>query len=406
MDNSYRVYIKPFDDYGAYSSWIDVTKDVERDSLGSISSDLDNTEFDIGVYRNSSFRLTFKNEHGKYSDVGSPQTIFRYTRSNSLVKVTWAIHADGTKLGMFKCGTRKISPEMVIFTGLLSDEGTVMDLDAQKVSFTILGRESRLQKAIVPYASLANGQNLSTVIYNCLNQAEITDLLTVSPSNISLGLDQAIDDVSVLETKTVQEALADLLLAGNSVLYVEDDAIKVAPRTATAAVQFTFFGQASPLGVENVQSIKGIRNGLAKTFNYISWRDTNTVSQDATSVAKYGARKKEVEFPFFTNGTKRQNILDALAAEFKNPKQEFELYSPITYKTLALGLLDRVAIDYPTVYYPQESPLPICGIAVCGEAVLPKVKWAFRLGTDQFFKIIGKSLDAKTSLFKFKLREI
>lgn len=406
MPSSWRVYIKPFDDNGNYADWVDVTGDTDLNAVSTISSDLDNTEYDIGVYRYSSFKLTLGNDHGRYSDVGSPKSIFRYKRSNSLVKVTWHPNEIEAIAGFTVAGAHLLGPVITMFTGLLSDESLAMDLDSQKLSFTVLGRESIFQKVIVPFADISDGQSIKSVIITLLDQPAITALLTVDSANINVGVDQNIDLKSSLENKTVQEALNNLLFASNSVLFIDGDAIKVAPRTATPAVQYTFYGQASEGGIENVQNIKAIKNGLAKTFNYISWKGVPLSDSDFTSVAKWGARKKEVDFEFYSNSTKRSNVLAAIKTEFAYPKQEFDLYTPLRYDNAEIGLLDRVSVDYPTVYYSTGSDIPICGIATCGDAVLPRAKWLFTLDPDAHYKVIGRSIDPKNSLLKLKLREI
>ncbi len=406
MKNIWRVYIKPFDDTGAYTEWQEITKDVIFSSLGSINSDLDNTDYDIGVYRVSNFKITLNNLNGKYSDVGSEQTIFKYKRSDSLVRITWEIEEAGPFVGIAESGSGYLSEEIDIFVGLLNDESLSMDLSKQEVSFMCLGRESVFQRQIVPFGTISNGDLISTVLYNILNQEGISELMTVDASNIACGIDVAIDSIASLQNKTVQEGLNKLLLASNSVLYIQNDSVFISPRVASDDVRFTFFGQGSPRGQENILDLKNIRNGLNRTFNYFTWKDTALYSSDLTSVDKYGVRKKELDFEFITTDVKRQSILDALSLEFKLPKQEFDLYTTLNYQSMAVGLLDRVSIDYPRVYLSGDNPLPICGLAICGEAILPRALWSFDISPIDGYKIIGKSLDIKNSLIKFRARLI
>ena len=84
----FRVYINPFDDSGNYTSFQEITPDVDMKALKSISEKTDNTDFDIGIYRNNKFNLKVNNIDGKYSDVGVANSIFRFTRSNSKVKIS------------------------------------------------------------------------------------------------------------------------------------------------------------------------------------------------------------------------------------------------------------------------------------------------------------------------------
>lgn len=404
----WRVYIKPFDIDGSYLSYIDVTDDVAFESVGNITQNLDSADFDVGIFRNSAILIKLRNDHGRYSDIDVEQSIFRYKRSGSLLKITYAIEMEAPLCGVALLGDSYLDDgeEHEIFIGLLNDESLAMDIDQQVVNFQALGRDSILDRMKVPIGSLANGDLISAVIYDCLNDTDLTALLTLSVANITVSTDVAVSDVSKFENKTVKAVLDELLLAGNSVLYVKDGTIYVKPRTATAAVQAAFYGQASNLGAENVSTIKAIKNGLSRTFNLWAWKDTALYAEETTSSGKYGIRRKELSYDWMTNNTHRQTILTNLKGEFGLPKIEFDLFTPLSIDSLDLDLLDRVTIDYPTVYIEGEVEFPICGIAICGDAVLPKALWSFTIDSSTPFKIIGKDIDIKKSEIKFKLREI
>ncbi len=404
MNNKWRIYIKPFDDVGVYTSYTEVTQDVLFSSLGSINQDLDNTEYNIGVFRISNFKISLRNDHGLYSDVDSPQSLFKYKRSESLVKITWEIEEDGPYVGVAESESGYLSEETTIFIGLLNDDSLTMDLTKQTVEFMCLGRESIFSKTIVPFGSIHNGDLYSAVIYALLNQTAITSLLTLSALNITCGTDQTIDSISGLQNKTVTEGLNQLLLASNSVLYVKNDTIYVSPRTASVSVVYMFYGQGSAIGAENIYDVTEIKNGLNKTFNYFTWKDTALYSTDVTTVAKYGAITREIDFDFCTDNTKRQAILDSLKTEFFTPKQEFKISTPMSYDSLIVNLLDKVSIDYPRVYVVSGSPFPICGVAICGSAILPKALWDFNVSSTDYYKVVGKSLDMKNAILTFKVR--
>jgi hypothetical protein len=244
------------------------------------------------------------------------------------------------------------------------------------------------------------------VIYALLNQSQITSLLTVDYSNINCGTDLPIDSIASLQNKTVQEGLNNLLLVSNSVLYIEGDTVFVSPRVATDQVIFNFYGQTSPNGAENIIDIQNIRNGLNRVLNYFTWKDTTLFSQSLSSVAKYGALTKELSADFVTLGTSQQTIMDNLCAEFADPKQEFSITTPMSYKSLACTLLSRVSVDYPIVYVSTGDPVPLCGAAVCGEAILPKALSAFKLSPTDYYYVIGRSVNSKDSTITFKLRRM
>jgi hypothetical protein len=404
--NKWRVYINPFDEAGAYTEFQEVTDDVLFGKIGSINTDLDNTEYDIGIYRTSNFKISLRNDNAKYSDVDNPDSIFRYKRAESLIKITWEINDEGPFVGIDESESGFLSEELIVFTGLINDESLTMDLETQTVSFTCLGKEYLFSRVTVPFGSISNGDLFSAILYAVLNQPQITTLLTVDPANISCGTDLAIDSIASLQNKTVQEGLNKLLLASNSVLYIKDDTIYVSPRSPSANVILNFYAQTSTLGNENILDVKNIKNGMNKVFNYFTWKDSTVVSEDVSSVIKNGVRKKEVNFEFITDDTKKLTILDNLRDEFANPKQDFDLYTPLNYTTIVGNLLDKVSIDYPITYVSAGDPIPICGIAVCGEAILPKALSAFQIASDDYYKVIGRSIDPKKSEIKFKVRKI
>jgi hypothetical protein len=407
LANRWRVYIKPFDSDGNLADWIEVTDDVVESSLGVIQQDLDNVDYNVGVFRNNSISITLRNEHGRYSDVNVEQSIFRHKRMDSLVKFTFEPEIEAPYLGASFVGDSCLSDgETEIFLGLLNDESLSMDLDAQQVQFQVLGRESALDRMKVPYGSLSNGQLISAVIHECLDDPRVTSLLTLDAGNIDCDTDVAIDDVSQFENKTVKTALQELLLVANSVMFIENGTIYITPRAPTPDVKFTFYGQASPNGPENITTVKGIKNGLSRTFNFWVWRDTSLSSENSSSANLYGVRRKEIDVPYITNGTSRQTILDNLKNEFGNPKMELELATPFNLDTFAVSLLDRVVIDYPTVYVQTETPPPICGIAICGQVTLPRGLWSFTMDNTRPFKVLGRAIDMKKSEIRFKLREI
>lgn len=402
----WRVYIKPFNEDGTRGDFIEVTDDVDASSFGRIAQDLDNTEFDIGVLRFSNFVLKMNNVQGKYGDVDETTSIFRYKRSGSLVKVTWRFGNPPI------CGVAKTDDdcytgeETELFVGLLSDEGSKMDLSDQKIDFQVLGRESVFKNAIVPFGTISNGDLLSTIIYNVLNQAEITELLTVSQINIVPGLDQQIDSIASLQNKTVQEGLSKLLLAGNAVLFIESDTIFVRSRDPDASSSFSFYGPGSVEGPENIIDVQDVKNGVQRIINFTTWKDTTLSSSSPSSVSKYGYRKRELQFEFFTETSKRQNILDAITTEFADPKLEFRLKTRFYYDTFAVNLLDRVLIDYPPVPTRSEEPIAIYGAGTYGTSTYPGVLYSFQIPTNTPFKVIGKSIDSKEGTITLRMRKI
>lgn len=402
----WRVYIKPFDDAGNYGTYTEVTDYVNRETFSSITEKLDNSEYNVGIFRFSNLSLSVNNFEGKFSDVGGSATIFRYRRAGSMVKVTY--QQDNPAIcGIAIWDDAVVSEEIKIYEGLLVDETATTNVVAQKLSFKVLGLESVISEAIVPYSSISNGDLLSAVIYTCLNQASITKVLTVDAGNITCGTDVTIDDKTSLETKTVKEAFDELMLLSNSVLYIKDATIYVAPRAAGVTVEKTFYGQSAVDGLEDILNISDIKTGLNKTFNYLTWSDSTTVSSDTDSIALNGYKKQEISSEIITNAGKQTTVLDGIKGEFKDPKREFKLKVVLNEETLALEFLNRVAIDYPAIAIAGEFDVPTYGFAVYGVSGYPISYFNFTFDpTDDNWKIMGRTIDMNNFTIEFDLREI
>ncbi len=404
-----RVYIKPFEGSGDYASdWIDVSNYTTK--IGSVSVDTDSGDFQVGVYRQSNVTIQLNNREGVFSDIDFTGSIFAFKRADSLVKMTWDLDLEPGLCGMVNCGEFFCSEELDVFIGLLSDESFLENARTEAVDFVVLGLEALFSRIDVPFSILANGDAPSDVIYNILNQSLITDLLTIDALNINPEIDSAIDDISKLENVTVKEALDKLLFASNSVMSIVDQVVYVTSRDQTVDLKQTFYGQASTAGAENIITAEKISNGMHRTFNYLTWEDADNLYDDTASIAQYGVRKIEIGSEFYTDNSKREQILQSFGMEFSFPMQELEIKTPLTYDSLARNLLDKVSIDYPTVIVPTEGfGLPICGIAILGDpttATLPRGLWSFQVPPDRRFKILKKQIDFKKEIILFKLREV
>lgn len=399
-----RVYIKPFNDQGTYGDFIEVTGYVDAKSLASINREIDSTEYNAGVFKFSNFSIKLSNESGKFSDVDVFQSIFRYKRTDSIIKITWSPNAFDDQVAGLHVLT---DGDLNIFEGLINDEATTLNIKDQKIQFRCFGYESVLKKMEVPFGSLSTGDTFEEIIYDCLNQAPFTDFITVSTGNISTGTNTVTDSIADLQNKTVKEALDIILVHSNSVLYIDNNTVYVTTRAESATLQYTFYGQASNDGIENISNLSNVRTGLNRVFNLWTWKDSTEAATDATSKDLYGVRKKEIETSLVTNTTKRSTILTALNTEFKNPKQEFNLTTGLNYTRFQLGILDKVKVDYPTVFVPADNnDLPIWGKVNWGEFRWPLGQWSITLTTAVDYKIIGIKYNISRGTITFKLREV
>lgn len=405
-----RIYIQPFKPDGTYAAWIDVTKDVDASKLGSITQALDVSDYDVGVYTNSAVGLTLLNNRGLYSDIANAGTIFAYKRADSQVKITWDLSNHDYFAGVSKSDDVQ-GVEVVVYQGLLNDDGTVMQLTGQDITFQVLGYDSIFDKTLAPAWSTSappaanDAQTLLKSLLTSANAQTTQPLLTLDLTQINPQNNVVWDDLTVFDNKTCREALNTLLEGSNSVLYLQLTTPIVSARTASVSVLKNFYGPGSSLGPENIVDIQDIRTGLNRTFNYLTWTNAATLSTDGGSTSQYGIRKKDLGIDGITNGAKRQGILDAIRAEFAFPKQELTLITPITYDTLALPLLAQVAIDFPPVPVASEI-LAVYGSAQYGIAQYPVNVSAFIILLIDTFKVIGMAVDLVANTVTFNLRRV
>lgn len=403
-----RVYVLPFDADGNYlSEYVEVTDDVL--TLSDIVEGIDNVEFDVGSIRVTNLKITLKNLSGKYSDVTNIQSIFASKRKDSKVKITWNRLAYPLVCGFFKAGTSPLGVDNTIFEGLIKDVNSKSSIKDQVIEFSVLGFDSALYDTEVPYSSVNATDDYTSVLYTCLNTEPFKNLVTVSLANINPGNDPQIDSKANLENKTVGEILKGALLDSLSVFYIKNGTAYVSDRTPGASISKTFYGQGSIIGIENIIDIPGYRDGVNRVKNFWRWRDTTLVSSDPTSVELYGVQQKELSSDLIDSAStsKINTILGAYKDDFRNAKMELDLVTPLEVDTLSLNLLDRVAIDYPTVFVPADNNvLPRYGLEVYGAVRYPYGRWDLTLTTSTNFKILQKKTSLQNNTITLKLREI
>lgn len=409
--NFIKISIQTFDSNLDYTGeFIDVTDDVDIRSVGKIKQKVDGSNFDVGIFRFTDFKFTLRNDHGKYSEPGVLQSIFTDKRIDSIVKVEWSQNEFGPICGIAICGEDTLGDDVSTFYGLLNDSSSTQNIRDNKITFSVQGLESIFNKVETNFSALSGTEVISDIIFDVLNQSGVTRLMTVDAGNISCDIDQVPDTIADLEETTIKEALDILLEASNSILYVTPDTqtVFVKARNPTASVVRTFYGQSSNVGSEDIVDLKKISQGINRTFNFLKWEDTTITSKDNSSIDIYGVRKKDIDNNLITDTTKRQNVLDAYKNEFAFPKRELMLTSILDYSTVELFFMDRIAIDYPTVFYPAtlSDDIPRYGLGIYGQDKYPLGTWSLTITPETNFKIIGRTIDLKKGIVEFSIREI
>lgn len=406
-----RVYLKTYDANGDLEAdFTEITKYVDLNSIASLTQSLDNTEYDIGIVRNSTLNLKCENNGGLFSTPDIPESFFRFKRSDSIIRVTWDSD-DPLLCGFCNAGEVDLAEELTLFEGLLNDDATSDATKGQLVSFQVFGYESLLSRVNVPFSAISNGDLISEVLYALFNQSPITDFVTVSQVNIVPSTDVTIDAIASLENKKVSDILSDLLLLANSVLYIDvDNVLYVSNREPDATVDFEFYGQGSNLGSENIVDMTEIKTGVNRVINSVAWKDAGIIVQDAGSINTYETRQKEISSDLLTDSSKRTTVLRGILSEFLAPKKEMKLKAvmKLSLSDIAnVGLLSRVTIDYPLV--PLESTSET--VARYGTAIYGTDRYAaglFNLFIDPAdeWKVMERQINIREETVILKLRAV
>jgi len=405
------VSIKPFiDDAGSgyATDFIDVTNDVTLRGIGKIRKVLDANEFDMGIFRHTSFTLRLVNFTGKYSEVGTVSTIFKSTRANSIVRVEWDITDRPRTVGFHPAGEFPPSKRQLLGDFLLNDDTMSNDAGEQSVKFKCLSTSTLFDQTIVDFANISNGDLYSEILFTVLNQTTITNVLTVTAGNLVPAVDSTIDDKTLgdLENKTVTQLLKKLLPYCNSILDIRDNVVFVSDRTPSAAIKFAFLSAGTETGTENIIDIKKFKSGISRIKNFVTVKDTAIKGENASSQSRHGVRRKEIEFAPVTSTAKRQAAVNSIVAEFGDPKVEFDIETPMQYDRLDLEMIDRVSVDFRLRVQPTEDGLPLYEIAQYDVARYPFEIGDIEIDTLKDYKIMASSIDTNTEMITFDVREI
>jgi len=415
---TWKVEIAPQVAPMIYGAYIDVSNYVDIGSLGSIKIQTEQSDFSVGVAKTSSITLNLKNDTGLFSDERKSDTIFTYKRAGSKVRVSYYEGLEEARYGSAIYGDSTYGGQVSIFTGIISTESPRTDVKTDFLSLSVLGYESIFENTAFSISDVNTTQSVRFIFENILNKPSITSLAVVSVSNFTVGVDFVLDNLDDFEdVDTVDEALKLLLRVSNSILVIQDDTIYISDKEPSTEVLYSFYGQASNLGIENIQDIANDSDGIPRTYNLWRW-DPDTVEegqplpspvQNTNSLDKYGLRKQIVGINGITATLERNLILNSYLDEYGVPKQELQLTTPTTSGTVILPLLGKVDIDYPTPLIPfGGGDLPIWGTS---SMVWGTFDWSYTLFNYEIlqttkFKIIGIEFKLSKDLVTFNLREI
>lgn len=395
-----QVFITPLTSVDTYGSEVEVSRFVKIDGLSKIKRSIDSTDYSLGVYVFDDLRLKCENSLGTFNEDDS-RSIFPFTRDKAKVRVV-AQEVD-----------ESVFPAVVTvetqFDGLINDETTRQNITDDVVTMAVLSKDSVFRTTQVPAGSITAGTTAKNALFSILSLPAITTLLTVSLANINPDLNFLIDTPSELDNLTVKEALDLIISASNSVLLLQSDAIIIKNRDSTQAEvdALQLKGRGEITGNTNIISISGYNSGKQRQFNSVRLNDGAAIAEDAGSIAEYGLRQIEFDFPMITNTATLGLIAANIENEFRFPKIELILRVPTS---IASGhdLLDLVSVDAPWFKKPLPGNfLPIYGVAVYGDAQTPypEIQGSVQVKSNIKFKIIAIQDDPKTFITVLKLRQ-
>lgn len=391
---AYRILITPLVAEDVYGTTQDITLNINATdfvkSFGSVKQEIDNGDYDIGIFTFGNLTLNAINHSRKFNDEDDALSIFPYGRDRAKVEITY-------------CDTS--NNEITRFKGLINEDATRLDIKTDSVRLKVLSLDSIFRQVSVPAGAIVVGDLFSTAIKKILNIPAITGTLNFSASNINVDLDLTIDAAEGFSNAVVKTSLDSLLRASNSILYIDNDEnVIVAPRTENPTTH-ELFGNGDLFGRESILTIKNFNSGVHRVFNSVKVGNTE-VATDSAWVSEDGFRQKSYSFEFITTASKELLIAERISNNFRVPKKETEIEVK-TEEVKNARILDLVKIDYnyKITPDPRDSKLPLLGHDALGTFNLPQTSGSFRILPNIKWKIIGITENAKNFTTVLKLRQ-
>lgn len=372
--SNWTIFITPLINRTTYGTEVEVTDRVDLSS-SSIKAGIDKEDFDVGSYLFDVMTLNMMNEDGSYSDQEDVRSMFRYMRDSAKVRVVFNDSGDGTATTMFR--------------GLIDELGTVDDIPNSMAKLSVLSQDSVLRKIQVAAGLVSNGTLISVAIVTLLSVSEVTTTLSFNPANVSVGLDQAIDDGTFFDNANYRDALDALLVASGSVLFVDATGnIIVKPRTANAITARALYGPQAATGAENILAIKQLKSGWAKMYNAVTVNGVTT--SDTFYQSQYLSQIKDLSIQFMTDVAKQTLVSRFYVTTFKAPKPELSIEVSLQV-CKSWGFFDPVTLDYPLRRSPAPGAnhLPLFGQAKFGADKFPYVRGAYSVGPNVVWALLA-----------------
>jgi len=410
-----RIYIAPFDDNGNLSkdgngdidNWTEITEDVDTRSIGATNKNVDRNDIEIGLVNVSSFSIKVSNLEGKYSEVPVSTSLFKFSRKGTPVKIEFDQADHEPHYNIQDYNSLILSTDTEIFRGFIDDSSTKMGLQAHVLTFAVIGRETLVDQVLTP--ALAGGvDTVKTAVFAILDQTKITDHVTVTLANINPSNNPILDDVTGYVDETGKESLEELLLIGNSILYIDEDSnFILRDRTPTSNSLETFVGPSSELNIQNLININNIDPGTDQVINFVTVKGTSVSVSDATSISKFGIKKLEIDIPSITDTTKRTTVATSIVSFFATEARRFVVRMPMTADRIKYALMSVLKVDSPPLII-DTSTQAFYEVSDYDVGTYAEELTSFSVDTSESYALIGAKLQSSNTKFyiDFKLRRI
>ena len=392
MTINYQVLITPLLRKDVYGTVSDITKDVdlsefiEQGSLSAIKSEIDQGDYDIGVYTFGSITFRVRNFDGRFNEPQiDSRSMFPWYRDRAKVDINFI--GDTTKIQ---------------FSGLLADKATKQDLSQQSVQFTVLSQDAIFQQIKVAAGTVTNGMTFTEALEAVLDVAEVTAVLGFDIADINPTLNLTIDDGSKFDSLILKAALDNLLFASNSVLVIDSDKnIIVRNRTENSNTPHAFYS-GDDQGRDNIYTLTGYNNGIQRMFNSVLINNTESVNQK--SIDTYLTRQKSSSLNFITTEATEQAIADSIISTFGYPLTEMLILTD-TETAESMNILDKVTVskDFRITRQPGRH-IGLYDVDDYEKAYYGEETGDLKIVPDEIFKIIGFSKNPSTFKTSVKIR--
>lgn len=383
----YKVELSALETKTTYKAAVDITEYI--DSLPDIIQDVDQGNFEIGVFNYGSLTLNINNSSGKFN---SPEldgrSIFPLKRDNAIIEITY-IDDAGSETQSFK--------------GLIADRATSQSLDSQAITFAVLSLDSIFDKVIVKTGTIPNGTSLDDAFRIILSDAIIARHITYSESDTNPGVDLTIGDGSFFDNITSKSAIDNLLSASNSVLLIDsNDTIIVRTRAENSNTPHELYLY-DQYGRDNILGITGFNNGLQRMFNYITTNGWPV--ENAASIGEHDEREFQQTYTFVTETVKYAEIGNAILSDFGLPQDELMIHMDIDIAK-SMSVFDQVTLNINQYVIPKNNTAPLYEYAEYEVDSYPAEQTELNIKTVGKYKIITFIESPNDFASTIKLRKI